>query len=194
MIYLGLMSAPKSSNRSSKYFLIFSLLGIFQFLAGSASWAVSDPTSCVITIKSVQLKSDKGQWITVIEPDHEVDIVKEEPGLSFFNRGRVPEGKYTNFKLTLLEAVKVTDAGGRFCTAVRPTGGAPGAIEISGAKDFEEPIRLKKGSFIGVWFSVDLKGTIEGNLFRVPEKVSGLTITVDENSRNLSPEGVQVKL
>ena len=120
------------------------------------------PNQFVITIKSVELKNAVGEWLTVIEPDRRVDIAKEEPGLSFFNNGRVPAGEYVNFRLNLSDS---------------------SITEVTGSSDFQKPLTLKKGSFVGVWFSLDLKD---------PARISELSVTVDEDTRNLEASDVRV--
>ena len=117
----------------------------------------------VITIKSVELKNNAGEWFTVIEPDRRVELAKEEPGLSFFNNGRVPEGAYVNFRLTL---------------------SGSGVREISAYRDFQKPLALRKGSFVGVWVSLDVKEAI---------CLSKLSVVVDEDTRNLAAVDLHVQ-
>lgn len=133
-------------------------------LAPSFLFAYTQPFSCVITIHSVELKNSAGQWVTVIEPDKQVDLAKEEAGLSFFNNGRVPDGGYVNFRLKLFDS-----------------GHQP--LEVFGSMDFIKPLVVQKGSFVGVWFTLDL----------AKMAVSELTITVDQDTRNLAHQEVQMR-
>ncbi len=123
----------------------------------SPSFAAAVPAGSVITIKSVELKNDKGQWLTIIEPDKQVDITKEESGLSFFNNNRVPPGNYVNFRIVVFErSPKET-------------------MEVHGIKDFMPSLEVKRGSFIGVWFQFDLR--------LLPAKeIRQVTVTLDEKT------------
>ncbi|HTL71393.1 MAG TPA: hypothetical protein VL404_08900 [Candidatus Eisenbacteria bacterium] len=70
------------------------------FAAGSAKFAV--------TIEKVELKNAQSEWITIIRPDRLVDLINEEPVVSFFNNdGRIPAGRYVNFRVTLSETVRI---------------------------------------------------------------------------------------
>jgi hypothetical protein len=134
--------------------IIFSLLGALTGYAETAF--VGSPSQTVITIKSVELKDCAGRWVLVIEPDKQVDLEKEEPGLSFFNNGRVSEGSYVNFRLKLLD---------------------PSTREISARQDFQKPLEVRRGSFISVWFSLDKKDL---------RFIEGLELTAGEDTRKLS--------
>lgn len=171
---------------------LLAVLSATLFFA-QAAWAAGAPSSCVVTIENIQLKTSEGRWLTVIDPDHPVDIVKEEPGLSFFNNGRVPAGRYSNFKLTLSDDVKALDAEHRRCQVLGTKTGHDG-IQIMASKDLDRPLVVQKGSFVAVWFTLDLTHTVEGLRFTVPEKVSALTMTVDGDTRNLGTDEVRVEL
>ena len=82
------------------------------------------------------LKNNAGEWITVVEPDKQVDLFSDQGKVTFFNQGRIPEGDYLNFKLVISETVKVREAD-RFGNKTKS-----GGVEIIGgtAKDnFELP-------------------------------------------------------
>ena len=225
------------------------IAGLAVFLAAgmwvSPAFAVEKPdmpSQYVITIKSVQLKNNTGQWITVIEPDRQVDLVTTEPSVSFFNNaGRVPPGNYINFKVEILETIKLagklrgiemTKEGGEVTiggtaesaeelpgtfTSVEET--APtwndkaegvvrvhlnlnhedenDVISIHAKRDLVPALEVKKGSFIRVWFDLDLKNTLKyagaGDLgpglpkgrimyCLTPSQVDGASVTVDEET------------
>lgn len=166
---------------------------LLLFLSGVASAAV-DPAGCAITIAKVELKSDTGRWITVAEPDHRVDIVREEPGFSFFNDGRVPAGKYTNFRITLLDTVKVTTPSGDiFRQSVSRPGRGP---EITGLGAFIEPLTIGRSSFIGVRFGLDLRASVDGSgktyVFTPPRTVEWAELTIDETSKRVNKNEIAI--
>ena len=94
-----------------------------------------------ITIDQVELKSASGQWVTVIRPDRRVDLAAEEPSVRFFNNGRIPAGDYSNVRV-------------RFT----PEEGARKQMSLERSEDYEKPIGVKKGTFIGVSFLFDWAG------------------------------------
>ncbi|OGW91434.1 MAG: hypothetical protein A3D28_00450 [Omnitrophica bacterium RIFCSPHIGHO2_02_FULL_63_14] len=121
-----------------------------------------------MTVQGIQLKSEDGRWITVAEPDNEVDLSAEEAGLSFFNgHGRIPEGRYVNVRV-------------RFEKAPRPEGGnwnlSAGRTLTLTAREDLEPLTVGGSSFIGVWFTLDLGDS----------DVKQVSLTVDEDSRTLA--------
>ena len=164
----------------------FKIFSVFVFSAtlfslSTDAFAAGDPSECVITIKEVQLKKDSGEWITVIEPDHQVDLVNQEPMISFFNNGRrVPPGDYSNFKILLLRTIKIKNAQHFSLVYESPND----EIAISGSEDFLQPLKVKRGSFISVRFVLDLSGTIVDTAARTyflpPKKVKGATVAVDD--------------
>lgn len=82
---------------------------LLLFCSSAHADSFTSPDTCVVTIKSVFLKNLQGDWIKIIEPDKQVDLVSHEAFLSFFNRdGRIPEGKYVNIKIVLSEWVRVS--------------------------------------------------------------------------------------
>ena len=125
----------------------------------------------ILTIKSVQLKDSAGQWFTVIEPDHQVDLATQEPGLSFFNEGRVPAGDYVNVKIAV--------------TGLRPEDGARQST-LAAAKDFAAPLAVRKNSFIGIWFKFD-------DLSR-PASVHEASITIDDKTTLLTAESLKLDI
>jgi len=85
-------------------------LGLFFiFLFSEIPCLAAGPASvCRVTIQSVELKNTAAQWVTVIQPDKEVDLANQESTITFFNNtGRVPAGRYVNFRIKILETVKV---------------------------------------------------------------------------------------
>lgn len=111
----------------------------------------------MITIKSVELKDSQGLWVTVIEPDKQVDLAAEEPSVSFFNNGRVVPGNYVNFRIVFLDE--------------------RGERKLSAVQDAQKPLALKKGSFVNVNFKLELSGQA---------KARQAEITVDETIRAYS--------
>lgn len=147
--------------------------GVFFFLTGvlvlgtsDVSFSAGDPSECVITIKSVQLEKDSGEWITVVEPDHKVDLAEQEPRVSFFNNGRrVPVGSYRNFKVIFYNKSSGQE------------------IQIYGNKNFLEPLKVKTGSFISVWFDLNLC-----------DKVEQATVVVDDQKVTILGQNIRMVL
>ena len=83
------------------------LFAVFIFMLSAPAVFAGEPAKFVITIVKVELKSVAGRWVTILEPDKEVDLVNAEPTVSFFNnQGKVPAGKYANFRITLSETIR----------------------------------------------------------------------------------------
>ncbi len=150
------MTIKKRLGRGGAGIILFQF--ILPFFLAAPSSAGDAPAQSIITIKSVQLKSDQGNWLTVIEPDRQVDLLNEEAGLSFFNNGRVPPGSYINFKI-----VYFTDSQDK-------------TTEVSAAEDLRDPLLVKNGSFIGAWFKLDHR--------RLPlTDIQEVSITLDDSTR-----------
>ncbi len=143
--------------------------------------ATDEPYKCVITIESVLLKKDSGEWITIIDPDHQVDLMHQDPTVSFFNNGRrVPPGKYSNFKILLSKTIK---AG----TVEKPDliyDAKSSEIAIYGNRDLAKILSVSASSFISVWFNLDLSNTVSGRgpqaEFTPPRQVRQAKITIDD--------------
>lgn len=83
------------------------LLAALLLLASAPAFADGVPSHYVVTIEKIELKTEEGRWVTVIQPDKQVDLIESEARVAFFNNGRVPEGRYLNFRITLSDRVKV---------------------------------------------------------------------------------------
>ncbi len=149
-----------------------------------------------MTIKSVQLKKSTGEWVTVIEPDHQVDLVNQEPMVSFLNNGRrVSPGTYINFKIILSETVKVKGVDGTSKTLNFNAQDKDGEMQIYSREDLLQPLRIKEHSFIGVWFDLDLSRTLHfsgsdtSGAEPRPEKA---TVTVDGQTFTFSGESLRM--
>ena len=98
----------------------------------------------VVTISEVSLKKDSGEWVRVIAPDKEVDLSREEARVGFFNnQGRVPAGRYVNFKITLHD-------GGR----------------VTAREDLSSVVYIQKGDFIQVAFDVN-REALKNSLMKI---------------------------
>ena len=147
------------TRRTLIYGIISTILLATPVIAAESNFSVVRNFSgpYVVTIKGVYLKDDAGQWVKVIEPDHRVDLSKEEAVVTFFNnRGRVPTGNYKNFRIEFLGE------------------GAAGVQKIYSAADFKKSVFVKKGSFIHVSFDLRLNKKIE---------IQKVDVTVDEDNR-----------
>jgi hypothetical protein len=112
-----------------------------------------------VTIAALELQKQDGGWVTVVEPDHRVDLMNTEAQVSFFNNGRVPPGEYQNFR------VLFDDAGTR--------------RTITRGEPYTPPLPVRKGSFISVWFILNFELDGDGLPVR-PRSVKELRLTVDD--------------
>lgn len=104
--------------------------------------SAAEPLEYTVTLKKFELKNNTGQWIAVIEPDRQVDLAQEEAKVSFFNTsGRVPDGNYINFRITLSESVRVQGRAGIHVTK------EGGAVELSGAAVIPDDLPEKISGF-----------------------------------------------
>ena len=158
------------------------ILSALLFSATIGSVAAQNVSSYIITIQSVQLLAADGRWVTVIEPDRQVDLLKEEPSVSFFNNGRVEPGEYMNVKIVLSGRVKEVDSSGvsRY-TELR---GSLDRVEIFKTDCFEKPLVIKKGSFAGVWFTFD----------KIPPSgISEVALAVDQTQTRVSGNEITIR-
>jgi len=168
--------------------IIISSIFLATVFISPALAAAQTPSKCVVTIQSVYLQNEGGDWIKIIEPDRQVDLISEEAGLSFFNQGRVPPGKYTNFKIILFERIKVEskDLEERYLFLDSQAKDSDDEVQIYGRINFKEPFSVKKGSFIGVWFSLNLENTLHVETdtvsFIPPEDVTQATVMIDDQT------------
>lgn len=136
------------------------------FLASSFSvLADSMAYGSVVTIKKVELKNLKGEWVTIIEPDRRFDPTQEELGVTLVNNGRIPADPYANFRITLSQ----------FEDRQRKTDEA----QITLKSDLEPALRVMPHSFIGVWFHLNWGGDIASSGIR------DAAITVDDATQTL---------
>ncbi len=85
------------------------LIGIiFLSVFTGSCLAAGDATKCVVVIQGVYFKKFSGAWVKVKDSSREVDLLAEEPLLSFINFDRVPPGRYVNLKIVLSETFKVS--------------------------------------------------------------------------------------
>ena len=94
-----------------------------------------------ITLDRVELKNAAGEWVTVLQPDRRLDLMQEEPAVRFFNNGRIPNGKYSNVRVSF--------------TAEEPV---RKMMKLERTKDYKPAVAIKKGTFIGVAFLFDRLG------------------------------------
>lgn len=133
---------------------IFLILGLLLLTRPLGTWSGE-----IVTVQSVELKTSDNRWITVIEPDKQVDLTQEEPLVNFINNGRIPPGFYKNFKV-------VFDVSGI----------EREKIYFSSFEDWMKPVEVKKTSFIAVRFGLNLED---------PKDVRWTRVTVDADTRIL---------
>lgn len=136
-----------------RFFLAF-LIAAAGFPLSIAA-AESFPAGYVITIENVELKNPSGKWVSVIRPDKQVDLMTTEAAVSFFNTaGRVPAASYDDFRIEFL----------------RPDGKK---VRLGTAEALREPLRVEKGSFIRVWFDLEV---LPGQEPSLQAKKAGVTV------------------
>ena len=116
-----------------------------------------------ITLQKLELKTDGGEWVDIVEPDHKVDLRATEAAISFFNNGRVPPGRFKNFRLSFEDHGKNR--------------------QISRKQDLEPPFEVRKGSFMNVSFELDLDA----------QKVKGTHLTVDRRDFVDTGDNIEMK-
>lgn len=76
-------------------------------------YAAGDPTSYKITVQKFELKRTDDTWVTISQPNQEIDLAAVDPGLAAGSLlGNIPSGTYDNFRLTISETIKVTGSDG----------------------------------------------------------------------------------
>ena len=129
--------------------------------------AMGPVSSCVVTIKSVELKNAAAQWVTVIRPDKQVDLMNQEAKITFFNNsGRVPPGRYLNFKIRLSDAAWEER----------------GETGVMAGADFVSPLQVKKGSFVSVRFGVDFEGSPKPRIKEASVTVDGISVVLEKEA------------
>ncbi|MEI8345439.1 MAG: hypothetical protein WCG06_05135 [Candidatus Omnitrophota bacterium] len=94
----------------------------FVVIAGLSPLTVPQACACSaaqqykITLVRLELKNISGRWIKVFEPDTLVDLIDQKPALAFFNNGRIPPGRYVNFRLSISQTVRVSGRDGAHST------------------------------------------------------------------------------
>jgi hypothetical protein len=152
--YHGSSHVPRPTSNVQRS-LIFTVL---FFLLGSAIAHAAEPY--FITIQKLELRQRNGEWVTIVKPDHQVDLMSSDAAVSFFNNGgRVPEGDYDNFKLTFAD--HATER------------------EITRKLNYDQPLPVRNGSFIRVWFVLDFERDANQTAIR-PSGIHELRLTVDD--------------
>lgn len=147
------------------FFSVFLLVLAFQ----ESSFCDTAPIKYIITIESVQLKKDSGEWITVIEPDHQVDLANQDPTVSFFNNGRrVPPGNYENFRIIF----NGKDNAGR--------------VQIFSGEDFSKTLKVQVRSFVSASFELNLAGSLRDS------NVKNATVVVDNQTLEISGQSLRM--
>ena len=147
--------------------LFISLFFIF-LLSELPCPAAGTPGEYLVTIKSVELKNTASKWVTVIRPDKQADLANQEARITFFNNsGRVPPGRYINFKI-LLSNTAWTERG---------------ELGLTASPDFVSPLEVKKGSFISVRFGVSFENSPK-------PQIRDASVVVDEVSVSLDKEAL----
>ncbi len=130
---------------------------VFVFLTWGIAVGSEAPFKYIITIENVELMNSAGQWVSVIRPDKQVDLLSTEAAVSFFNNAeRVPAGSYEDFRVEFL----------------RPDGQK---VRLSSSSALERPLWVKKGSFIRVWFDLEAKTGQELRAKKASVTVDGRT-------------------
>ena len=112
-----------------------------------------------ITLQKLELRTRDAEWVTIVEPDHKVDLMTADASITFFNNGRVPEADYDNFRLTFRDSSTTH--------------------EITRKLNYNMPLPVHKGSFIRVWFVLDFERDANKSPVR-PSGVKELRLTVDD--------------
>ena len=91
-----------------KKFILFLI-----FLSMTAPcFAVGDASQCVMTVKKIELKNTAGDWVTLTEAEHKLDLFSQDPAITVENKGKIPAGVYVNCRVTLSEVFTVAGSDG----------------------------------------------------------------------------------
>jgi hypothetical protein len=163
---------------TARSFLILALSVFSAFFWNTLCFA-QKAQARVVTIDRVELKNPEHHWLVIAEPDHAVDLSNQELGFSFFNKGKVPPGSYINFRVLFSETTLEDGEKGNFKT--NPVS----RMELTAAGDLSDPLTVKEGSFIGVWFKLNSRDW--------PSKeVTEMTLTIDEAAHVYHSEGIKI--
>lgn len=98
-------SKLKKINQRLRWIAFATLVSFLMPAQVMAAWT---PTRYIVTVKSLELKNNTGEWVKVIEPDLEVDLLSRDPRVSYVNDGkRIPKGNYINFRIVLSETIRI---------------------------------------------------------------------------------------
>ncbi len=155
-------------------------------LSTGSAFAAESLSKYVITLENVELKNSSGRWVSVIRPDLQVDLVTTKPSISFFNNGgRVPTGDYVNFRIELLDSVKSASIDGTETVLhLAPGKTSNGRVWVAGNEELQNSLLVKKGSFIRVWFDLEIPSG------SAAARVCEASVTVDEQIASFPAEAV----
>ena len=156
----------------AKIFLnvVLTLVALCAGCSAQAQETFEIPVSSRWVLEEVSLKNDSGQWQVLARPDHPIDFLHEELGLSFFNQGRIADAKYVNVKWVM---APLASAGTRkrFFAMLK--------------KDLPTPLSIKKNSFISVslFFGADRDAG--------DREIQKAAATVDEMTQNFLADEIE---
>lgn len=99
-----------------RYYFRLSAAVFLSFLILEASpvkiWAAGTASRCLVTVKGIKLKDMDNAWFNVPIKEVKLDLGKPDQTISFKNDGRIPAGRYKNFKIILSETLQVSGHDG----------------------------------------------------------------------------------
>ncbi|HOX22941.1 MAG TPA: DUF4382 domain-containing protein [Elusimicrobiales bacterium] len=117
--------------------ILFTLMVLALPLSAALNAAAAgNPSTYKVTIKKVQLKKTDGTWVTIAEPNQELDIAAANAGAvagSMMSDSAVPAGNYVNFRVVVGKtmSVKGSDSASATCVGTHYTKNG-GAITLTG--------------------------------------------------------------
>ncbi len=101
---------------------VFVVVALILF-SSSISYA-GNASTYKMTVQKIQLKDSNGNWVTISQPNREIDIASVDPAAtaaSLLSDISIPAGDYVNFKLTISETMKFSGSDGTHYTVAGST-------------------------------------------------------------------------
>ena len=119
-----------------KKILLALLAATLPMLAAVTASAAGNPDTYKVTVKKIQLKTQAGSWVTIAQPNQEIDIAAANAGAvagSLMSDSAIPAGNYVNFRMVIAKniSVKGSDSASGTCVGTHYTKSG-GAITLTG--------------------------------------------------------------
>jgi hypothetical protein len=99
------------------------MLALLITISNNTSYA-GNAATYKMTVQSIQLKKSDGTWVTIAQPNQEIDIASVSAGAtaaSLLSDAPIPVGQYVNFKMVFSETMKFSGSDGAHYTVAGST-------------------------------------------------------------------------